>query len=82
MKRNDELKGEYKDDAKIEEAREGGEIVKCIVVRDFESKSIFGHCIPCKGADEEGYTAGLVVADVMWLGYSQMVMKADNEVSV
>ena len=82
MKRKDELKGEYKDDEKIEEARKSGAIVKCVLVRCFESKNVFAHCIPCKGGDEEGYTAGLIVADVLWLGYSKMILKADNEASV
>ncbi len=82
MKRKDELKGEYKDDEKIEEARKSGAIVKCVLVRCFESKNVFAHCIPCKGGDEEGYTAGLIVADVLWPGYSKMILKADNEASV
>ncbi len=80
VKRKDELKEQ--EDEKIDEARSRGEIVKCVLARCFESKNVFAHCIPCKGADEEGYTAGLIVADIAWLGHTQMILKTDNEVAV
>ena len=60
-------------------ARAQGNIVKCIVIRCFDSKNIFAHCVPCKGVDEEGYVADLVVRDILWLGHSELIVKGDNE---
>ncbi len=60
-------------------AREDGEIIKCLIVRDWETKSIFGHCIPRKGDDEDGYVANLVASDVAWLGHTRVLLKGDNE---
>ena len=81
VKKRDEL--EYELDATGEEqllaARTQGTIVKCIVVRCLQSKNIFAHCVPCKGVDEEGYVADLVVKDVLWLGHSELIVKGDNE---
>jgi len=80
MKR-DEL--EYGLDAAGEEqlsaARTQGSIVKCIAARCFNSKNVFAHCVPCKGADEEGYVADLIVKDITWLGHSQLIVRGDNE---
>ncbi len=78
VKRREELT-EYPEDKDVEEGRKKGELIKCILIRDFESKIIFAHCVPCKGIDEEDYVANLVTADVRWLGYTQMILKGDNE---
>ncbi len=82
MKKRDELTKEYPDDNAVEEGRRKGELVKCILVRDFESKMVFAHCVPCKGLDEEGYVASMIIADVRWLGYTQMILKGDNETAM
>ena len=81
VKKREELT-EYPRDSDIEEGRAKGEIVKCVLIRDFESKVIFAHCVPCKGLDEDGYVVGLITADVRWLGYSEMILKADNEAAI
>jgi hypothetical protein len=66
-------------EAELLEARRSGEIVKCIVIRCFSSKSIFGHVVPVKGADEEDYAANLVTSAVLWLGHLEVIMRGDNE---
>ena len=78
VKKRDELK-ECPEDKDVEEGRAKGELIKCVLIRDFESKIIFAHCVPCKGLDEEDYVVGLVTADIRWLGYTQMILKGDNE---
>ena len=79
--KRDEL--EYGPDTAGEEqlsfARAQGNIVKCIVIRCFDSKTVFAHCVPCRGVDEEGYVADLVVKDILWLGHSELIIKGDNE---
>lgn len=74
-----EIKEDVEGSAALEAARTSGDIVKCIVIRCAKSKAIFAHVVPCKGVDEEDYVAGLVVNDLAWLGYTAMIIKADNE---
>ena len=66
----------------IDEARQNGQIVKCILVRDHQSKNVFAHAVPCKGNDEEGWVANTVADDCLWLGYKSMILKSDNEVAL
>jgi len=69
-------------DQELDNARTAGELLKCLVVRCTISKNIFGHVVPCKGADEEDYVANLVVDDIIWLGHTELIMKGDNERSL
>ena len=66
-------------DEALNNARKKGELIKCVLVRCFATKCLAAHCIPCKGADEEDYVAGLVAEDIMWLGHSELIIKGDNE---
>ena len=70
------------DDGAIQAARSSGEIVKCLIVRCHKSRAIFAHVVPCKGADEQGIVADMVVSDVEWLGHTRIIIKADNEPAV
>ena len=40
---------------------------------------IFGHVVPYKGAGEDQFVVGLVVADIAWLGHTKIIFKSDNE---
>ena len=70
------------DEAAVEAARTAGKIVKCILIGDFHSKCTFAHVVPCKGLDEGRYVAKLVADDIVWLGYGELAVKADNEASL
>ncbi len=63
----------------LDEARQSGEIMKCIILRCLKTKVIFAHVVPYKGAGEDKFVAGLVVSDVAWLGHTRLVVKSDNE---
>jgi hypothetical protein len=56
--------------------------MKCLVVRCNSTKALFGHVIPCKGADEDGIVADMVVQDVLWLGHTRVILKADGEAAI
>ena len=77
---------EFSEDAEgneaLEQARQSGKIVKCLLMRDSKSKALFAHVVPCKGVDEERYVVDLVVSDLEWLGHTAMLLKADNERSL
>ncbi len=69
-------------EAQLATDRKDGKVVKCIIIRDYESKCIFAHVVPCKGLDEDKYVVGLVVDAVKWLGYPKMILKSDGENAV
>ncbi len=66
-------------EAKLVDERLKGSIVKCLIVRCHETKNVFGHVVPCKGADEDRFVTGLVVNDVSWLGHTKLILKSDQE---
>ena len=61
-----ELEENSSGDALLDSARARGEIIKCLLIRCFESKNVFAHYVPMKGADEDDYAAGLVSTAVLW----------------
>ena len=71
LRRRDELAAELK-------ARAHGQLVECLVVRCFDSKSTFAHVVPQKGDDEDHYYAKIVAADVEWLGDTRVILKTIN----
>ena len=50
-----------------------------LVVKDSKSRSVFAHAVPQKGLDDKGFAVDTVVSDVLWLGYSKVLLKSDNE---
>ena len=63
-------------DAAVEAARIAGNIVECILVRDFQSTITFAHVAPCKGLDEEQYAANFVADDIVCLCYGELAVNA------
>ena len=61
---------------------ETGAAAKCLIVKDQNSKCVFGHMVPKKGLDAKGYAVNCVKNDVLWLGYSKVILKSDNEPSI
>ena len=86
MKSRKELVDDYElspeGDEKLENDRSKGEVVKAIIVRCKAAKAIFAHCVPCQSADEQDYVANKVVEDILWLGYTELILKGDNERSL
>ena len=62
-------------DTQLSEARRSGEVLKCLIIRCFESKDLFAPCILVKGADEEDFAAGFVATAVLWLGHLEVILK-------
>ena len=56
--------------------------IKVLVVRDNRSKALFAHTVPVKGADESGFAVKAIVDDVVWLGYSKVVLETDNKPAI
>ena len=69
-------------DAKLDEARRDGQILKCLILRCHESKIVLARMVPQKGIDEEKLVVDLVVEDLKWIGHSRVLLKCDNEPSI
>ena len=66
--------------AGFESAGQGA--VKVLVVRDDQSKSVFGHVVLSKGIDEKGFSVKCLVEDVKCLGCAKVILKSDNEPAI
>ena len=66
----------------LNEARDKGDVVKCLVVRCYATKVVFGHVVPRKGADEDDFVAKIIVADIAWMGHVKLIVKSDQEIAL
>ena len=55
---------------------------KVLVAKDHRSKSVFAHAVDHKGETDDGYAVRALVEDLKWLGYSQVILKSDNEKAI
>ncbi len=69
-------------DAALEEARAKGDVVKCLLLRCFLTKTIFAHVVPQKGLDEANVVCDFVLGCLQWLGHTRIILKSDNEPAV
>ena len=72
----------YEREEELEEDDKADGVLKVLVVRCFKSKALFAHAVPAKGVDEAGYVVDCVVQDILWLGYSKVILKCDNEPAI
>ena len=54
-------------------------ILKILVVKDSMNRVICAHVVPCKGVGSDGYAVEKLKRDILWLGYSRVTLKSDNE---
>ena len=54
-------------------------LLKILVVKDSLSRTICAHTVPCKGVGSDGYAVEKLKRDILWLGYSRVTLKSDNE---
>ena len=66
-------------DKALEKARFEGEVLKCLIVRCYSTRNIWGHVVPVKGADEDDFAVNCAVTDILWLGHTQLILDGDNE---
>ena len=62
----------------FDEAANGDEWLKILVVRDSKSGSTSAHGVPWKGLDDKGFIVRCVAHDVAWLWYSRVILTSDN----
>ena len=57
-------------------------LLNILVVKDASSKFIGAHVVPAKGVGEDRYAVEKIRRDVLWLGYSRIVLKCDGEPAI
>jgi len=57
-------------------------LLKILVVKDSLSKYVGAHVVPAKGVGDDRYAVEKLRRDILWLGYSKVILKADNEPSI
>ena len=55
---------------------------KVLVVRDGKGKILNGHVVPQKGVDSERFSVDCLVQDILWCGYTKVILKSDNEKAI
>ena len=65
-----------------EDVGETAVIMKILVVKDAYSKFIGAHVVPMKGVGPDRYAAEKLRRDILWLGYSRVIIKTDNEPAI
>jgi hypothetical protein len=53
--------------------------IQILVVKDSKSKAVFAHVVPQKGADPKRYVVDMIVEDVLWLRWSQVLLKTGRK---
>ena len=66
LKKRDELEFAESEEgeAQLNEARRQGVVMKCLIIRCYDTQCLFAHAIPSKGVDEDKFTVNLVVSAV------------------
>ena len=49
---------------------------------DDRQSCAFGHVVPCKGVDTDQYAVDCLVSDILWAGYTTIMLKSDNEPAI
>ena len=52
-----------------------------LIVEDHRKKALFAHVVPVKGVDEAGFVFKSI-RDVVWLGYTKVVSKTEDEQAI
>ena len=83
MKRKElEFEENPEGEAKLLQERREGKLVKVLLVRCSQTKVVFAHTVPVKGADEDGHIVKLVCGDVARIGHTKVILESDNEPAI
>jgi len=69
-------------EARLLTALQEGSIVKGILLKCLRSKAIFAWIVPSKGPDPGGFVVDMLTTAIKWLGYSNLLLKSDNEPAI
>ena len=55
---------------------------RILVIKDDRSQYGFAHLVPCKGVDKDRFTVECIVNDIIWMGYTKVMLNCDNEPAI
>jgi len=50
-------------------------LVVALRTPDDRQSCVFGHVVPCKGVDRDKFSVDCLVSDIVWTGYTRVVLK-------
>ena len=57
-------------------------LVVAIRTPDDLQTCVFGHTVPSKGVDTDRFAFDCLVEDILWTGYTNVMLKSDNEPAI
>ena len=54
-------------------------LVVAIRTNDDRQTCVFGYLVPAKGVDMDKFSVDCIVGDILWTGYTKVLLKSDNE---
>ena len=57
-------------------------LVVAVRTQDDRQSCVFGHIVPCKGVDRDRFSVDCLVSDIVWTGYTRVLLKSDNEPTI
>ena len=57
-------------------------LVVALRTADDRQACVFGHVVPQKGVDEAKFAVDCLVGDILWSGYTRIMLKSDNEPAI
>ena len=57
-------------------------LVVAIRTSDDRQSCVFGHLVPAKGVDIDKFSVDFIVGDILWTGYTKVLLKSDNEPAI
>ena len=57
-------------------------LVVALRTPDDRQSCVFGHVVPCKGVDRDKFAVDCLVSDIVWRGYTRVMLKSDNEPAI
>ena len=57
-------------------------LVVALRTPDDRQSCVFGHVVPCKGVDRDKFSVDCLVSDIVWTGYTRVLLKSDNEPAI
>ena len=78
--------GEFVSPVELKGMEDDESIARVLVVAlrtpDDRQSCVFGHTVPCKGVDRDKFSVDCLVSDIVWTGYTRVLLKLDNEPAI
>ena len=78
--------GEFVSSLELKDLEDDESVARVLVVAlrtpDDRQSCVMGHIVPCKGVDRDKFSVDCLVSDIVWTGYTRVMLKSDNEPAI